>query len=128
MERILVIDDEANCRLLLTEWLRGCGYECGDAADGSEGLNRSLDEEWDLILSDIVMPGLTGVELARVVKQFKSSVPVIMISAERNSNTVRAAFREGAYDFIFKPFNMDELEMTVARAIERSRLIRENEQ
>ncbi|MEW6735369.1 MAG: HD domain-containing phosphohydrolase [Acidobacteriota bacterium] len=126
--RVLIIDDEAACRLLLREWLESCGYRCHQASDGIEGLNRALDEEWDLILSDIVMPGLTGIELAKVVKKFKSTVPVIMISGERKSTTVQTAFREGAYDFIFKPFDMDELEMTIVRAMERSRLARENEQ
>jgi putative two-component system response regulator len=126
--RILVIDDEASCRFLLTEWLRGCGYECHEASNGSEGLKRALDGEWDLILSDIIMPELTGIELARVVKKFKSTVPIIMISADRSSHSIQAAFREGAYDFIFKPFNLDELEMTIARAMEKSRLSRENEE
>lgn len=126
-ERILIIDDEEPIRMLLKEWLHTCGYECGEAADGSEGLNRALDEDWDLVLSDIVMPGLNGIELARVMKQFKSAVPVVMISAERSSGTIQSAFREGAYDFILKPFDMDELEMTIARALERSRLAKENE-
>jgi putative two-component system response regulator len=126
--RILVIDDEASCRFLLTEWLRGCGYECHEASNGSDGLNRALDGDWDLILSDIIMPGLTGIELVRVVKKFKNTIPIIMISADRSSHAIQAAFREGAYDFIFKPFNLDELEMTIARAMEKSRLARENEE
>jgi putative two-component system response regulator len=127
-ERILVIDDEASCRMLLSEWLNGCGYDCGVASNGTDGLNRALDEEWDLILSDIVMPGLTGIELVRLMKSMKSSIPIVMISAERKSSTVQSAFREGAYDFIFKPFNLDELDITVLRALERGRLVRENEQ
>lgn len=125
--RVLIIDDEASCRFLLGECLNAYGYECQEACDGSQGLNRALDEEWDLILSDILMPGLNGIELVRVVKKFKPSVPVIMISAERKSDTIQKAFREGAYDFLFKPFDVDELEMTMARALERSRLARENE-
>jgi response regulator RpfG family c-di-GMP phosphodiesterase len=127
-DRVLIIDDEATFRMLMVEWLSSCGYECHEAANGSEGLNRALDEHWDLILSDIIMPGLTGIDLVRIMKSFKNRVPVIMISAERKSETVKMAFREGAYDFIFKPIAMDELEMTIARALERSRLERENEQ
>lgn len=126
--KVLIIDDDVSCRFLLRECLIGFGYDCQEACDGTAGLNRALDEEWDLILSDIVMPGLTGIELVRVVKKFKAAVPVIMISAERKSDTIQAAFREGAYDFIFKPFDIDELEMTIARAMERSRLARENEE
>jgi putative two-component system response regulator len=126
--RILVIDDEASCRFLLTEWLRSCGYECQEASNGSDGLNSALDGDWDLILSDIIMPGLTGIELVRVMKKFKSNIPIIMISADRSSHSVQSAFREGAYDFIFKPFNLDELEMTIARAMEKSRLMRENDE
>src|SRR5262249_38296105 len=102
-ERILIIDDEDSCRLMLAEWLRSYGYECEEANNGSTGLDRALDEEWDLVLSDIMMPGLNGLELVRLVKAFKSSVPVVMISAMRNSDMVQTAFREGAYDFIFKP-------------------------
>ncbi|MEW6735776.1 MAG: HD domain-containing phosphohydrolase [Acidobacteriota bacterium] len=126
-ERVLVIDDEDSCRTLLAEWLRSCGYHCEEANNGSEGLNRALDQEWNLILSDIIMPGLSGVELVRMVKNFKSSTPVIMISAVRNLDTIKSAFREGAYDCIFKPFDLNELEISIARALEKSRLARENE-
>lgn len=127
-KRILVIDDEGTCRFPLIEWLSSYGYECHEASDGTEGLNRAIEEEWDLILSDILMPGLNGIELVRMLKPYKSNVPVIMISGERTSSSVQAAFREGAYDFIFKPFEMSELEMTIARAMEKSRLVRENEE
>src|ERR1051326_4994334 len=127
-ERILVIDDEDSCRMMLSEWLRSYGYDCETASNGSDGLEKELDESWDLILSDIMMPGLNGIELARLGRAFKSSVPVVMISAVQNSDTIQSAFREGAYDFVFKPFNLNEFEMVEARAMERSRLVKENEQ
>src|SRR5687767_7080308 len=127
-ERILIIDDEMSCRILLAEYLRSYGFECEEASNGSDGLARALDEDWSLVLSDIMMPGLNGIELARLVRAFKSKVPVIMISAVRSSDMIQAAFREGVYDFIFKPFDLTELEMTVARALEKSRLTRENEE
>lgn len=125
--KILIIDDEPACRFLLSETLESSGFECQQACDGTEGLKRALGEDWDLVLCDILMPGINGIELVKMVKQTKRSLPVVMISAELKSETVKTAFREGAYDFIFKPFDINELEMTIMRALERSRLARENE-
>jgi class 3 adenylate cyclase/FixJ family two-component response regulator len=119
--KILVVDDEIHIRELCQRLLRGEGYEVETAADGVEALER-LRDGWDIILTDITMPG--GVDGLRVVREARAlgEADVIVMTAYPEINIVIAALREGAYDFLIKPYNSETLFRAVSRCAEKRRL------
>ncbi|MGQ0794080.1 MAG: HD domain-containing phosphohydrolase [Deltaproteobacteria bacterium] len=125
-EKILIVDDEEIIRSLLNDILEEMGHDCGTAKDGAECLEKiSSDAEITIVLLDIHMPNLNGLQTLIRLKSH-SGVSPIMVSASRDTEDLRLALREGAYDYIFKPFDVDEVKAVIGRAAERSRLIREN--
>jgi len=127
--RILVIDDEPAIRTSLTKFLRDRkGHHVDAAADGAEGWERLGAAEYDLVLTDLVMPGLHGLELIGRAKAERPDVPIIVLSGRAVFRDVVDAMRAGAYDFIAKPVeDLEELAAVVDRALERRRLVAENE-
>ncbi len=119
--KILVVDDEPHIRELCQRLLRGEGYEVDTAADGVQALAR-LDAGWDIVLTDITMPG--GVDGIRVVREARSrgGADVIVMTAYPEINVVINALREGAYDFLIKPYNRETLFRAVSRCAEKRRL------
>jgi DNA-binding response OmpR family regulator len=112
MSSILVVDDEANIRELVTVYFTSAGFEVRQAADGPAGLRSALDDPPDLVLLDIMLPGMDGAAVCKALRE-TSSVPVIMLTA-RDSDLDKVALLEaGADDFVTKPFSPPEL---VARA------------
>src|SRR5512139_3679711 len=123
--RILFIDDDPAGREVALFNLRKAGYEVAAAPDGSEGLKAFAASPFDLVITDLKMPGTSGMEVLRTVRGRAPDVPVLVITAFGNVETAVAAMKEGAYDFIGKPFHRDQLLLAVSKALERRRLAAE---
>jgi DNA-binding response OmpR family regulator len=108
VKRILVIEDEKNLSRFIELELKYEGYEVGLAYDGREGLNQALNEEWDIILLDLMLPGLNGLEVCRRIRQVKS-IPILMITARDSVMDRVSGLDSGADDYIVKPFAIEEL-------------------
>jgi DNA-binding NtrC family response regulator len=121
---ILVVDDEALIRWSLTERLQSEGYEVLEAETGHGALEK-LQEGVDLVLLDYRLPDTDGVSVLRKIKEFDQDILVILLTAYASVETAVEAMREGAYHFANKPFNLDEVMVTVERALETTRLRRE---
>jgi len=124
-ERILFIDDDAAGREVALFNLRKAGYEVASASDGQEGLDAFAAAPFDLVITDVKMPGVSGLEVLRRVRAAAPDVPVLVITAFGNVETAVRAMKEGAYDFIGKPFHRDQLLLSVEKALERRRLATE---
>ncbi|MGE0320808.1 MAG: sigma-54-dependent transcriptional regulator [Polyangiaceae bacterium] len=124
-ERILVVDDEANARTALAELLKEEGYSVETAADGFKALSKFEEGHPDLVLTDLKMPGMDGVELLQKVRHADPDVEVVVMTAFGAVDTAVQAMRSGATDYLTKPLNMDELVLVLERALERRRLRRE---
>lgn len=116
---ILVVDDEPAITIALAKKLRRDGYECLTASSGGEALGRLGAEHLDLVITDVRMPGMSGLELLRQVKLHDSNIPVIVMSAYTDINFAIEALRSRADDFLLKPFNLDDLSLSVARSLGR---------
>jgi putative two-component system response regulator len=125
---ILVVDDDEQIRNLICRYLVKAGHDCRDAATAEEALGLALEHpDPALVLTDIRMPGVGGVELLHRLKQTNPSVQVVMVSSHQDLETVRRCLREGAHDYLLKPFDWDLLTNTVRRALERHHLLKEND-
>jgi two-component system response regulator PilR (NtrC family) len=124
--RILVVDDERSIRELLAIVLRRDGYEVILAENGRTALNVLEQEPVDLLISDIKMPDMSGVEVLRAAKQIDQDILGIMITAFASTESAVEALRMGAYDYVSKPFDVDELKIIVRNALERRQLRQEN--
>jgi len=123
---ILIVDDEEPSRATLSRKLQADGYACAVANDGEGALWRTSVQEFDLVLLDLDMPGLSGMEiLPRIVAGHPDTFVVMMTNIE-NIPTAVEAMKLGAYDYVFKPLNMDDLGMRIEKALERRRLALEN--
>ena len=127
-DQILVVDDEAAVRELVCSQVRSLGFECSPAKGGKQALQISRQSPRpSLVLADVRMPGLDGEELLAELKRLDEHIQVVMISGSRDLDTVRRCMREGAYDYLLKPFDMETLENTIRRALERYHLLSENQ-
>ncbi len=124
--KILIVDDEEGLRRLLVRVLTKEGYRAEAVASGPEALRRIAGESFDLVITDIQMPGMTGLELLAELKSFDPALPVVVITAYGTVESAVQALRAGAYDYLTKPFESDEIKLTVAKAFERERLLAEN--
>jgi DNA-binding NtrC family response regulator len=124
--RLLVADDDAVARNLLSEVLTREGYEVRATADGAEALSVCENEVIDLALLDLRMPGLDGIALLGRLVTLRPDVPVVILTAFAAMDTAIAAIRAGAYDYVSKPFRMEEIRLVVRRALEARRLAQEN--
>ena len=122
-EKVLVVDDEPGMRSLLTRVMEKEGYTAAACADGDEALQAFAKEDWDLVIADIDMPGMDGIELLKHIRNDNPNVPVLMITAYATVETAVEAMKLGAHDYITKPFAMDELKIVVGKAFERQRLL-----
>jgi len=126
--RVLVIDDEEDIRHMLTMLLQKEGYEVDSAEDGETALEILSDRDFDLALCDVRMPGLDGMQVLERLEQRGDDTTVIAMSAFGDRELAIDALRRGAYDYIDKPFNKDEILLTLLKAQERLELKRENEE
>ncbi|MBW7847059.1 MAG: sigma-54-dependent Fis family transcriptional regulator [Bacteroidales bacterium] len=124
MAKILIVDDELSIRRTLRDILEYEKYKVDDAATGMEALNKLSEQEYDVVLCDIKMPGMDGIELLAEIKQL-SEVPVIMISGHGTIETAVEAIKKGAYDYISKPPDLNRLLITIKNALDKSKLLTE---
>ena len=125
MQRILIIDDEASIRRTLREVLEYEGFKIDEAGDGRAGLKAALNNPYDVVLCDIKMPKLDGMELLEEVMQHVPDLPVVMITGHGNEETAFEAAKKGAYDFIQKPIDLNRVLLTVRNAMDKSQLVTE---
>ncbi|MEP7377479.1 MAG: sigma-54 dependent transcriptional regulator [Chitinophagaceae bacterium] len=125
MADILIIDDERAIRKTLTEILSFEGYKLDEAADGEEGLKKFKEKTYDVVLCDIKMPKIDGIEFLQKAGESNPDIPIIMISGHGNIETAVEAVKKGAYDFISKPPDLNRLLITIRNAMERSSLVTE---
>lgn len=128
MSKILIIEDEAAIRRVLTKILseENDSYKVEEAEDGLQGLEKVKNEEYDLILCDIKMPKMDGVEVLEAVKKIKPEIPMVMISGHGDLETAINTMRLGAFDYISKPPDLNRLLNTVRNALDRKQLVVEN--
>ena len=125
MASILIIDDEKAIRKTLTEILSYEGYKIDEASDGEEGLKRFSEKAYDIVLCDIKMPKLDGIEFLEKAKEINGDVPIIMISGHGNIDTAVEAVKKGAFDYISKPPDLNRLLITLRNAVEKQSLVTE---
>lgn len=125
MANILIIDDEKSIRKTLTEILSYEGYKIDEAGDGEEGFKKFSDKEYDVVLCDIKMPKMDGIEFLDKAKEVNPDVPVIMISGHGNVDTAVEAVKKGAYDYISKPPDLNRLLITLRNALDKQSLVTE---
>jgi DNA-binding NtrC family response regulator len=128
MPKILIIEDEASIRRVLIKILseESSTYNVEEAADGMQGFEKIKNTDYDLVLCDIKMPKMDGVELLEAVKKIKPEIPMVMISGHGDMETAINAMRLGAFDYISKPPDLNRLLNTVRNALDKKQLVVEN--
>src|SRR5437879_10685207 len=117
--RILVVDDEAPVREVLTEYFTTEGYAVEGAGSGAEALTVVRGGRADLVLLDVRMPGLDGVQVLRKIREINGDVPVIMVTANEDVSLAKETLKLGASDYVAKPFDFDYLDRAVAAGLAR---------
>ncbi len=125
MANILIIDDEKAIRKTLAEILSYEGYQIEEAADGEEGLKKFTSSQYDVVLCDIKMPKMDGIEFLEKARQINTDVPIIMISGHGNIETAVEAVKKGAFDFISKPPDLNRMLITLRNALDKQTLVAE---
>jgi len=128
MSRILIIEDEASIRRVLTKILseENDSYQVEEAEDGVIGFEKITQNDYDLVLCDIKMPKMDGVEVLQAVKKIKPEIPIVMISGHGDMETAIQTMRLGAFDYISKPPDLNRLLNTVRNALDKKQLVVEN--
>jgi putative nucleotidyltransferase with HDIG domain len=126
MNKVLVVDDEEAIREVVSTLLTAQGYQCTTSSNGRLALDAFRKGTFDLVLSDIVMPEMDGLKLLGELRLEDPDVPVIMVTAMHDIAIALEAIRAGAYDYILKPFEKDQLHLSVRRALEHRALVMEN--
>ena len=125
MPSILIIDDEKAIRKTLTEILGYEGYKIDEASDGEEGLKKFREKNYDLVLCDIKMPKLDGIEFLEKAKEINGETPIIIISGHGNIETAVEAVKKGAFDYISKPPDLNRMLITLRNAMDKTTLVAE---
>jgi len=126
LEQILVVDDEEAIREVVSTMLESKGYRCTAVSNGRAAQEQVKKTTPDLVLSDMIMPEMDGIKLLDWLREYDPEVPVIMVTAIHDISTALEAIRRGAYDYILKPFEKDQLFLGVGRALQHRRLVAEN--
>src|ERR1043166_4608803 len=124
--RLLVVDDDPLLRKLVTEQLARADFEASSAASGRECLDTLRDADYDVVLLDIMMPDMSGLEALQEIRKLDDPPEVIMLTADTSLQTGIEAMRHGAYDYLTKPATLDETEAVIRKADEKRRLIKQN--
>lgn len=125
-ERVLIVDDEEIIRSSVSDCLEKDGYEIGAVADGYKAIEKVQEEKWDLALVDLKMPGIDGLQVLKKINEVSPKLSVIIITAYATVESAVNAMKEGAADYIMKPFTADELRIRVEKVLEKRRLSTEN--
>jgi DNA-binding NtrC family response regulator len=126
MEPLLLVEDKAELRAMLRKALERSGYAVDEAADGSAAVAKLRGRRYLLVLSDLKLPGCSGLDVLRESKQADPTIPVILVTAFGSIEEAVTAMKEGAFDFIQKPVDLDHLNLLVGRAARQQELLREN--
>ncbi len=126
MEPLLLVEDKAELRTMLRTALERAGYAVDEAPDGNAAVNKIRERRYLLVLTDLKLPGRSGIEILRESKQADPTVPVILVTAFGSVEEAVTAMKEDAFDFIQKPVDLDHLMLLVARAAQQQELLREN--
>jgi two-component system response regulator AtoC len=124
--RILVVDDEAPMRESLRDWLLEEGYDVGLAASGKEAIAMAQDGTWSVVLLDLKMPGMDGLETLAELREVAPNAEVVMMTAYATVDTAVKAMKSGAYDYLVKPFDPDEMELQIKKILSHQELVLEN--
>jgi len=125
--RILIVDDNREIRTILEEYLKEEGYVAEGATDGEDALKKHLDSPFDLIITDLNMPEMTGIELIRAVGKGDSPTEFIIITGYASLDTAIEAVKAGAFDYIVKPFRIEELKVVIKNARDKIALKKTNQ-
>lgn len=120
--KILVVDDEPSARDTVADLLTDDGYTVTTSDDGRNALTLLEQTPFDLVISDLIMPGMSGIELTKQIKAANLDIPIIVITGFATIEHAVESMKAGAYDFITKPFNIDQIKITVNKALETKRL------
>ena len=123
---VLVVDDDAAHRTMLRTLLTGWGYTIFEADDGSAAIEKVQDRAFDLILMDIRMIKVSGLEALGEIRAHNPAIPVILMTAYSSVDTAVEALKKGAYDYLTKPLDFDELRLAMGRAMDHTQLREEN--
>jgi two-component system, NtrC family, response regulator PilR len=126
VEKILVVDDEQSLREVLSIMLKRAGYAVTCAADGEEAVEQLSKEIFDLVITDLRMPKVDGMEVLKAVKSASPETVVLVITAFATADSAVEAMKQGAYDYLTKPFQVDEVQLIIRNALEKRRLSTEN--
>ena len=126
MNKILIIEDSESVRKMLCETLKEANYRPIDFNNGQEALIKIKTERMDVVITDLNLPDMKGLDILREVKKTNPLIPIIIITAYGSIELAVEAMKKGAYDFIAKPFDTEHLVLLIERAIERSRLMADN--
>ena len=126
MEPLLLVEDKNELRAMLRKALERAGYTVDDAADGSTAVNKIRARRYLVVLTDLKLPGCSGLDILRETKQADPAIPVILITAFGSVEEAVTAMKGGAFDFIQKPVDLDHLKLLVERAAQQQELLREN--
>ncbi len=124
--KILVADDEKNIRLLLKNELSGNDTEVHEAGTGQAALDMLKEDEYDILLLDLNMPGVSGIDVLKEIKNQQILAEVVVLTAHATVTTAVEAMKLGAYDFITKPFKIEELKAVMEKAFEKKTIVNEN--
>jgi DNA-binding NtrC family response regulator len=124
--RILVVDDEPVVRESIRDWFTQDDYPIEMAANGPEALQRIQESHWDIVLTDVKMPGMDGLELQQQAKKIDPEITVIIMTAYASVDSAMQAIKEGAYDYVTKPLDPEDLQRIIDRVSEHRQLVREN--
>lgn len=122
---ILIVDDEEVMRNLLCDILKDAGYKVEAVSCGGEAIEKVQQGRFSIVVTDLKMPGMNGIEVVGKLKAINPGICIIVITAYPSLESVIGAMREGAYDYIIKPFNIEELRLVIQRAVERQHLLHE---
>jgi two-component system response regulator PilR (NtrC family) len=126
MEKILIVDDERSMRDVLSIMLKKAGYAVTTANDGEEAIEQIGKEIFDLVITDLKMPKVGGLEVLKAVKEVSPDTVVLVITAFASTETAVEAMKRGAYEYLTKPFQVDEVQLIIRNALEKHRLVTEN--
>ena len=126
MGKVLVVDDERGMREFLTIMLQKEGYDVTSAGSGKEALEYIAQKAYDIVITDVRMPNITGVDVLKTVKECSPETVVIIVTAYASTETAVEAMKQGAYDYITKPFKIEEIKLIIRNALEKRKLREEN--
>jgi len=126
--QILIVDDNAEIREIVQEYLADSDCQIEGASNGKEALEKYNENPYDIIITDLKMPGISGIELIKLLKQKTDTIEFVIITGYASVDTAIEAVRIGAFDYIVKPFRMEELKVTIKNAKEKIILKRANEE